>query len=305
MKNISYIVIFTLAIEVLLAVAIYAYKRRGAIDEMHGMMIGMTLGMFSGLVTATLFLIPTGNFLNGVIIGSLVGLAFGMPLGRLGGHLGVMEGVMAGPMGGMMGAMLGLMIRPFSIEVFIPFFIFILLLTMIGITYAVQCKCNHVKNPGHPDNNKISDQFLMSWTLPVILLLVLSVMLPFPIGTSSSTSNPFTASAQSLEQSLEVAASSRQQKAVVKDDVQEVDLEVNEQGGYSPETIIAKKDVPLKINFSAKISTCAAEIVFPDLDIDEIAPVGSPKVIKIDSPKAGTYIYRCPMDMVRGQLIVK
>lgn len=115
MKNISYIVIFTLAIEVLLAVAIYAYKRRDAIDEMHGMMIGMTLGMFSGLVTATLFLIPTGNFLNGVIIGSLVGLAFGIPLGRLGGHLGVIEGVMAGPMGGMMGAMLGLMIRPFSV----------------------------------------------------------------------------------------------------------------------------------------------------------------------------------------------
>ena len=42
-------------------------------------------------------------------------------------------------MHGMMGAMLGQMIRPFSINVFMPFFTAILLLAMISISYTVHC----------------------------------------------------------------------------------------------------------------------------------------------------------------------
>ena len=63
MENQSYIIIYILYIIVLAVVSIYVYKLRKMIDEMHGMMIGMTFGMFAGLITATLFLIPTGNFL--------------------------------------------------------------------------------------------------------------------------------------------------------------------------------------------------------------------------------------------------
>ncbi len=273
MKNIPYIIIFTLSIEVLIFVAIYAYKRRELLDEMHGMMVGMTLGMVSGLISATLYLIPTGNFLNGVIIGSIVGLLFGMPLGKLGGHLGIMEGVVAGPMGGMMGAMLGQMIRPFSIEVFIPFLMFIFLLTMVSITRV------------------ISDKFTMIWIPTISLLLILSIIMPFSIS-SQSASGSFVSDKNS-------------QETLVSGNLQTIDLEVNSAGSYSPSTIIAKEGIPLKINFSAKIKSCASEIVFPDLGIDVIAPEKGAKTIEIKELKKGTYVFRCPMDMTRGKLIVK
>ena len=68
MENQSYIIIYSLYLIVTLAVSLYVYKLRKMIDEMHGMMIGMTFGMLAGLVTATIFLIPTGNFLYGFII---------------------------------------------------------------------------------------------------------------------------------------------------------------------------------------------------------------------------------------------
>ncbi len=121
----SYVIIYSLYLLITVAVSFYVYSLRKNLDDMHGMMVGMTLGMVAGLAVSTIFVIPTGNFLYGVILGSFVGLFFGIPFGRLGGHLGVVEGVVAGPMGGMMGAMLGQMVRPFDIEIFIPFFSFI------------------------------------------------------------------------------------------------------------------------------------------------------------------------------------
>lgn len=202
-SNLTYIIIFTLAIEVLVFVSIYAYKNKNILDEMHGMMVGMTLGMMSGLIAATLYLIPTGNFLNGVIIGSIVGLIFGMPLGKLGGHLGLMEGVMAGPMGGMMGAMLGQMVRPFSIEIFMPFLMFIFLLTMIGITYAVHCKCNSEHcEPGEQPIYKVSDKFLMTWILTVAFLLGLSIFLPFSILGQGGSNGSASASSSNVQTSF-------------------------------------------------------------------------------------------------------
>ena len=288
MGNYSYFIIYLLALELLIIVAIYAYKHRHIMDEMHGMMVGMTLGMFSGLVTATLYLIPTGNFLNGVIIGSLVGLAFGISLGKLGGHLGIMEGVMAGPMGGMMGAMLGQMIRPFSIEVFVPFFMFILLVTMIGITYAINCKANLVNKPDEVVDYRLDNKFVMFWTAPVVLLLLVSFLLPFSVKATVSES----------------LGETKGKQAISKNGVQEVDLTVDS-NKYSPSTIIANKGVPLKINVKTNGDSCAREIVFPDLGIDKIIDADSSGVIKINNPKPGTYIFRCPMDMVQGKLIVR
>lgn len=292
----SYTVIYILSLAVLIATAFYIHKLRSKLDEMHGMMVGMTLGMLAGLVTSTLFLIPTGNFLWGVMIGSFIGLLFGMPLGHLGGHLGIMEGVVAGPMGGMMGAMLGQMVRPFSIEIFIPFFMFIFLITAIGISYTVHCKANFSEEEQKPA--KIPKKFALIWAAAFIILLLASVALPFSISENNKTKS------LALPPALQDIVKEEKAEAVVKGNYQEVGLRITS-SKYSPNVIIAKKGIPLRINVNADENAgCAREIVFPDFNIDVIVPAGGSEVIEINPTEAGTFNFRCSMDMVHGKLII-
>jgi heme/copper-type cytochrome/quinol oxidase subunit 2 len=297
----SFIIIFSLAALVLIGVASYIWPRRKMVDEMHGMMVGMTLGMVAGLLTATLYLIPTGNFLWGVIIGSVVGLAFGIPFGRLGGHLGLMEGIVAGPMGGMMGAMLGQMIRPFSIEIFMPFFIFIFLITLLGLSYAVHCGVSCCggkrKTP-----EKLSDTFIASWAVAAIVVLGMSVFLPFSIAEDVNV--PVQSAGTGLKlpgylQQKEVKA-----EAVQKEGYQEVAMQMTN-SEYVPNAIAARKGVPLRITVTADATAgCARDIIFPDFNIRRIVPEGTPTVIEFTPQAEGTFRYHCSMDMARGTLIV-
>lgn len=302
----SYIAMFLLALAVLIGVFIYVLRLRHKIDEMHGMMVGMTFGMIAGLVTATLYLIPTGNFLVGVIIGSIVGLIFGAPLGKLGNHLGIMEGIVAGPMGGMMGAMLGQMVRPFSIEVFMPFFIAIVLLTMISISYTIHCGacCCNVK-PRKKVNMKVSNKFIFAWALVSIVVLVVSVALPFSVDAARpSKSQSSISKSLKLPASLQNIAAEERQETTIKNNNQEITVRITG-SKYSPNVILAKKNMPLTITFTAeKNAGCARDVVFPDFGIQKIIPAGGSDKVTLPALEAETYNFRCSMDMVHGKVIV-
>lgn len=312
LKNLSYIILYALFMAVTFGVSIYAHKLRKHLDEMHGMMVGMTFGMITGLVTATLYVMPTGNFLYGSIIGSMVGLFFGIVFGKFGGHLGIMEGVIAGPMGGMMGAMLGQMIRPFNISIFMPFFTFIFLITIIGITYAVNCRvscCNIDSTEQSKIKNKVSNKFIYSWILIAIFLLATSIVLPFSIDTTPdiTINSDTTSNGKSLEFPILYSQASidENKSAVIKGDYQEIDLKISA-SRYSPNIIVAKKDLPLKINLYADENAgCTREIIFPDFNIDKIVPAGGKETIEINPTKAGEFGFRCSMDMARGKLIIE
>lgn len=312
MENQSYIIIYALYVIVLAVVSVYVYKLRKMIDEMHGMMIGMTFGMFTGLITATLFLIPTGNFLYGVIIGSIVGLLFGILFGKLGGHLGIMEGTIAGPMGGMMGAMLGQMVRPFSIELFIPFFTFVFLITMIGITYAVNCRVSCCNTEQNKEKNKLPNGFILLLLVIAIFLITISVILPFSIDTdkqsalkgSGSLSKENNQNSQ-LPPYLQELMKEEKKEAVIKGDYQEIELKIGA-SKYSPNVIIAKKGIPLKIYLYADENAgCTREILFPDFNVDKIVPAGGKETIEINPTEEGEFKFRCSMDMIKGKLIIK
>ncbi len=302
----SYLIMYVLLFAVLTASTSYVWKRRKFIDEMHGMMVGMTFGMMAGLMTATLFLIPTGNFLVGTIVGSIVGLAFGMPLGRLGGHLGVMEGVMAGPMGGMMGAMLGQMMRPFNIDVFIPFFTFIFLLTMLGFSYAVHCGVSCCSGAKAKEAAKLSNGFIGWWTIACIILLGASVLLSFSItDVSASPAQSSSSGDVKLPAYLQQISKETTAEAVQKDGYQEIDMKI-ENSLYSPNVLVVKKGVPLKINIHAtETAGCGAEIIIPDFKIRKIVPAGSDGIIELTPTEEGTFRFHCSMDMAKGKLIVQ
>ncbi|KRK63592.1 hypothetical protein FC72_GL001289 [Companilactobacillus tucceti DSM 20183] len=92
--------------------------------------------------------------------------------------------------------------------------------------------------------------------------------------------------------------------ADVSNNAQSVDVEVN--GGYSPETIVLKKGVPATLNFTRKDkSSCLDRVVFSDFGINEALPINQKEAIKIDTSKSGEYQWACGMDMFHGKLIIK
>lgn len=96
----------------------------------------------------------------------------------------------------------------------------------------------------------------------------------------------------------------RMKEAIVKGDYQEVDLKINA-SGYTPNVIIAKKGIPLKINIHTEEDAgCASEIVFEDFNVEQAVPAGTSGSIEILPAHEGTFNFRCPMDMVRGKLII-
>ena len=93
-------------------------------------------------------------------------------------------------------------------------------------------------------------------------------------------------------------------EAVMKNNYQEVGLRIKSDG-YSPDVIIAKKGVPLKINITSDTDAgCAVELVFPEFNINKTVPAGKNDEIEILPARAGTFNYICSMDMYRGKLII-
>jgi len=295
---------------ILAASAAYIHRLRERLDEMHGMMAGMTFGMAASMIAGTLYVIPTGDFLMGMIIGTAAGLIFGVPFGALGGPLGIMEGIMAGSMGGMMGAMLGQMIRPYDIDLFMPFFTALILITLAGTTYAVNrrwnCSCEKEEQ-----KTKVSSQFTAYWAVGGAIALLISIMLPFSIDTGiAGTEIPTNIITQKndslrLPPYLQELTKENTQQAALVGDHQEANITITA-SKYIPNTILAKKGIPLKLNYRADLNSgCAREVIFPDLKIDRIVPKGGVETIVIDTTNAGTFKFRCSMDMVRGKVVVE
>ncbi|MFH5810298.1 cupredoxin domain-containing protein [Companilactobacillus sp. FL22-1] len=92
--------------------------------------------------------------------------------------------------------------------------------------------------------------------------------------------------------------------AQVSDNSQMVDVEVN--GGYSPEVVTLKKGVPATLNFTRKdASSCLDRVVFSDFGINQELPQNQAQAVKIDTTKPGEYQWACGMDMFHGKLIIK
>ena len=92
--------------------------------------------------------------------------------------------------------------------------------------------------------------------------------------------------------------------ADVAADKQSIDVEVN--GGYSPETVVLKQGVPATLNFTRKDpSSCLDRVVFPDFGINQELPQNETKEVQIDTSQAGEYEWACGMDMFHGKIVIK
>jgi heme/copper-type cytochrome/quinol oxidase subunit 2 len=212
-------------------------------------------------------------------------------------------------MGGMMGGMLGQMIRPFNLEVFMPFFTFIVLISLASLSYAVHCGCSGCCTPDRRKPVPVSNAFGVSWLVGAFVILAASVVLSFPLPGAEEAIAQSPSIDQSASSSLPPALQQFVQEidadAVVKDGLQTADILIS-QSRYTPNVIRAKEGIPLRLNFRAdETAGCARDVVFPDFSIRKIVPEGSTTTIELNFDRAGTYPFRCSMDMARGKVVVE
>ncbi len=84
------------------------------------------------------------------------------------------------------------------------------------------------------------------------------------------------------------------------------EIKVTVKGGYSPDVIVVKKDLPVRLNFYRdETSSCSEQVVFGDFGIARNLPAHQITAIEFTPEKAGEFTFVCGMNMLRGKLIVQ
>jgi P-type Cu+ transporter len=88
-------------------------------------------------------------------------------------------------------------------------------------------------------------------------------------------------------------------------DVRRVSIEATGKG-FAPDTVRLPVGAPADLVFTRTTSSgCMAQVHIPDLGIGKTAlTLNEPVVIRVTPEKAGSYEFRCGMDMHRGVIIV-
>ena len=84
------------------------------------------------------------------------------------------------------------------------------------------------------------------------------------------------------------------------------EIKVTVKGGYSPDVIVVKQGVPVRLDFYRdETSSCTEQVVFGDFGIARDLPAYKTTPIEFTPDKAGEFTFACGMNMVRGKLIVQ
>jgi plastocyanin domain-containing protein len=93
-------------------------------------------------------------------------------------------------------------------------------------------------------------------------------------------------------------------KADVKSTAEFIDIIVNN-GVYTPSSIQAEMDKPVRLRFTRKTSSpCASTVVFADFNQSLELPLDTPMDIIITPNNIGEFDFTCEMGMYRGKLLV-
>jgi len=86
--------------------------------------------------------------------------------------------------------------------------------------------------------------------------------------------------------------------------VQEVKITVK--GGYSPDVIVVKRGVPVKLDFYRdETASCSDQVIFGDFGIARDLPPYKTTAIEFTPEKTGEFTFTCGMNMLRGKLVVE
>jgi len=98
----------------------------------------------------------------------------------------------------------------------------------------------------------------------------------------------------------------REQVAAEQNESGLQEIKVTVKGGYSPDVIVVKRDVPVRLNFYRdETSSCSEQVVFGDFGIARDLPAFKTTTIEFTPDKSGEFTFACGMNMLRGKLIVE
>ena len=84
------------------------------------------------------------------------------------------------------------------------------------------------------------------------------------------------------------------------------EIKVTVKGGYAPDVIVVKKDIPVRLNFYRdETASCSEPVVFSDFGIARELPAYQTTPIEFTPDKTGEFNFVCGMNMLRGKLIVQ
>ena len=94
--------------------------------------------------------------------------------------------------------------------------------------------------------------------------------------------------------------------ALVRGGVQELKIVADGRTGYSPETVFAKKDIPVKLTVEYKgRGGCIKQFLIPTFGVNVTLPDNGLKLIEFTPNKTGSFTITCGMGMYRGTLVVE
>ena len=92
--------------------------------------------------------------------------------------------------------------------------------------------------------------------------------------------------------------------AVTDTGVQEVKITVK--GGYSPDVIVVRRGLPVKLEFFRdETASCSDQVILGDFGIARDLPAYKTTAIEFTPDKAGEFSFTCGMNMLHGKLVVE
>ncbi len=84
------------------------------------------------------------------------------------------------------------------------------------------------------------------------------------------------------------------------------EIKVTVKGGYSPDVIVVKQGIPVRLDFYRdENSSCTEQVIFGDFGIARSLPAFQTTPVEFTPDKAGEFTFACGMNMVRGKLVVE
>ncbi len=84
------------------------------------------------------------------------------------------------------------------------------------------------------------------------------------------------------------------------------EIKVTVRGGYSPDVIVVKQGIPVRLNFYRdETSSCSEQVVFGDFGIAKDLPAYQNTPIEFTPEKEVEFTFACGMNMLSGKLIVE
>lgn len=91
----------------------------------------------------------------------------------------------------------------------------------------------------------------------------------------------------------------------IVDGKQDVFLKATKYGVYSPTTLKVKKDIPVRIHYSADWEAgCGRAVLFPEYKQQAYAPAEGEVLIEFTPTKTGVFPFHCSMKMFNGTIEV-